>query len=156
MTEVFVRPFLKWPGRKYNVLTTLDKYFTQFAHCTGLAEPFMGSGTIFLNTNFKNYYLADCNQDLINLYLYLVNDGEKFIKLCSKYFRAENNSQQQYYDLRDQFNDLDTSAQKAALFLYLNRHGYNGLCRYNNKGGYNVPFGRYTTVNLPLDGLLSF
>lgn len=61
-----------------------------------------------------------------------------------------------YYRNRERFNELITSGQTetheaASLFYYLNRTGYNGLCRFNKKGIYNVPFGRYTTIHYNRD-----
>ncbi len=157
MKDVFIRPFLKWPGRKYNILAILQQYISLYEKkCHTLVEPFIGSGAVFLNTNYKNYYLADCNEDLINLYLYLTKDGDKFIKNCLKFFVDGNNCENKYYELRERFNNSSASLSKAAIFLYLNRHGYNGLCRYNSKGEYNVPFGRYTKINLPLENMIAF
>ena len=54
-----------------------------------------------------------------------------------------------YYSIRDEFNNIQDPYRRAVLFLYLNRHGYNGLCRYNKSGGYNVPFGRYVKPYFP-------
>lgn len=153
----YIRPFLKWPGRKYNILPLLNKYISEFSHHNVLVEPFVGSAAVFLNTSYKKYYLTDVNPDLINLYLYLVKDSEKFIKKCQKYFVPENNSPERYYELRDLFNNKTKQcAEKAAIFLYLNRHGYNGLCRYNNNGKYNVPFGDYKTILLPINSMKFF
>ena len=61
------------------------------------------------------------------------------------------NNEKVYYKSRDTFNRLNgdpaSKLMAAQLFYYLNRTGYNGLCRFNKKGGYNVPFGRYKTIN---------
>src|SRR5260370_22162906 len=62
------------------------------------------------------------------------------------------NSERAYYRHRTRFNELlergeGESAEAAALFYYLNRTGYNGLCRFNRQGGFNVPFGRYTKIS---------
>lgn len=157
MVNDYIRPFLKWPGRKYNILPLLNKYISEFSHHNTLVEPFVGSASVFLNTSYKRYYLTDVNPDLINLYLYLVKDSGKFIKKCQKYFVSENNNPEKYYELRDVFNSqTNQCAEKAAIFLYLNRHGYNGLCRYNNNGKYNVPFGDYKTVVLPINSMKFF
>ena len=61
-----------------------------------------------------------------------------------------------YYHKRDRFNELIASgdynnAEAAGLFYYLNRTGYNGLCRFNQSGGFNVPFGRYARLNYTTD-----
>ena len=159
LDRLMIRPFLKWPGRKYSIMPILKRHIYLAKHpniCDSLVEPFLGSGTVFLNTDYKKYYLADCNPDLINLYLYLINDKDKFIKLCHKYFITRTNEKNIYYELRDEFNNLKSSIKKSALFLYLNRHGYNGLCRYNNAGLYNVPFGRYKQVILPIKNMQLF
>ncbi|MBP9722565.1 MAG: Dam family site-specific DNA-(adenine-N6)-methyltransferase [Gammaproteobacteria bacterium] len=150
MSKHHIRPFLKWPGRKFNLLNRLDEHFMKFKNYESFAEPFLGSAAVFLNTDYKNYYLNDRNEDLINLYLYLVHDQKKFIKTCSKYFQTSNNKADPYYELRNEFNNLASSIKKSAIFLYLNRHGYNGLCRYNSNGKYNVPFGDYKSVELPV------
>lgn len=151
-----IRPFLKWPGRKYQVIDNILLHLKCPSKVDTLVEPFVGSAAVFLNTNYKNYILNDNNPDLINLYLYLINEGEKFIKYTAKLFISENNSKDKYYELRDKFNNTRSERLKSAVFLYLNRHGFNGLCRYNNKGEYNVPFGLFNKVNLPHKSLLDF
>lgn len=126
-----------------------------------LIEPFTGSGAVFLNTQFKSYVLADINPDLINLFRVLQSDGEKFIDYASHYFSAEKNTAEAFYQCRDRFNSISVSAkrtqkEKAALFLYMNRFGYNGLCRYNSKGIFNVPFGQYKKPYYPAKEMLAF
>jgi DNA adenine methylase len=66
------------------------------------------------------------------------------------------NDERQYYERRERFNGLLTEGQEsseeaATLFYYLNRTAYNGLCRFNQKGGFNVPFGRYQNINYTRD-----
>ena len=121
-----------------------------------MIEPFLGSGAVFLNTQYDSYLVGDTNPDLINLYKQLTSEGESFIKYCRKFFNAKNNCEEKYYRYREEFNSLQQSRKKSALFLYLNRHGYNGLCRYNSKGGFNTPFGRYTKPYFPNKEMLNF
>lgn len=156
ITESNIRPFLKWPGRKFTIMKYLKEYFVAPKDNITFIEPFLGSAAVFLNTDYKKYILNDSNADLINVYLYLVKEGEKFIKYCDKYFTVDNNAVENYYNLRDIFNNSKDMRKKAALFVYLNRHGYNGLCRYNNTGKYNVPFGRYKMINLLYKEMLAF
>lgn len=104
---------------------------------------------MFLNTDFEHYLLADSNPDLIGLYTHLLEGGEAYIRRCRTYFTAENNTPDRYYALRDRFNTMPSGPDKAALFLYLNRHCYNGLCRYNSRGEFNTPFGRYVRPYFP-------
>lgn len=140
------RAFLKWAGSKYNCLNQLIPLLPKGRR---LIEPFAGSGVVCMNTPYSSYLLAETNQDLVNIYLTLKNQGDIFIEYCRTYFQPEYNAKELYYKLRSTFNSLSHSEQKSALFLYLNRHGYNGLCRYNSKGIYNVPFGLYSKPYFP-------
>ena len=147
------RPFLKWAGNKYRVIERIKKLLPNGSR---LIEPFTGSAAVFLNTEYEHYLLSDTNPDLINLYNILKQEGSKFIRYCKRYFNGNYNNAESYYLLRDRFNHCKNPRQKAALFVYLNRHGYNGLCRYNAKGGYNVPFGRYRRPYFPEKEMLAF
>lgn len=144
---------MKWAGNKYRCLEHIQSYLPK-AH--RLIEPFAGSAAIFLNTDYQSNLLADSNRDLINLYLQVKNKGEAFIQTAHRYFRPENNEKSRYLELREQFNQTKFNTKRAALFLYLNRHGFNGLCRYNSKGIYNVPFGSYLKPYFPEKELLYF
>ena len=141
-----IRPFLKWAGNKYHCLHHI---LSLLPKTNRLIEPFTGSGAIFVNTNYPNYLLAEANQDLIHLFHYLQQEGEPFINYCQTLFCSENNSETKYYMLRENFNLSQDPRTRAVLFLYLNRHGYNGLCRYNQQNVYNVPFGRYKKPYFP-------
>jgi DNA adenine methylase len=143
---VKIRPFLKWAGGKYNCLENIIPFLPPGKR---LIEPFSGSGVIFMNTNYSSYLMGESNFDLIHLYTNLQQEGAAFIKSCEAYFNPEFNCKEKYYQMRSTFNISSPSAEKSAMFLYLNRHGYNGLCRYNSKGIYNVPFGRYTRPYFP-------
>lgn len=140
------RPFLKWAGNKYRCLNHI---LTEFTPSSRLIEPFSGSASIFLNTNYANYLLAEKNLDLIVLFSLLQKNGESFIHYCKSFFNQDNNNATNYYHFREEFNQSTDENYKSALFLYLNRHGYNGLCRYNRRGLYNVPFGRYIKPYFP-------
>jgi DNA adenine methylase len=119
-------------------------------------EPFVGAGAMFLNTRAKKYLLNDINADLINLYRFLQQEQLPFIKTCEKYFSGCHNYKDRYYAHRARFNKSQSEHFRAILFLYLNRHGYNGLCRYNLKGEYNVPFGDYCRPYFPEKEMLHF
>ena len=104
---------------------------------------------MFLNTSYQRYLLADTNPDLINLYKQLVAERESFMDYCKRLFNSRNNCAARYYALRTEFNGTDEIRRRSALFLYLNRHCYNGLCRYNSRGEFNTPFGRYVKPYFP-------
>jgi DNA adenine methylase len=148
-----IRPFLKWAGNKYQILEQIKDVLPQGNR---LIEPFVGSGAVFLNLDYNEYLLADNNGDLINLYLTLQSAGEPFINYCRSFFAENNNRENRYYELRELFNTTSDTRLKAALFIYLNRHCYNGLCRYNSKGGFNTPFGQYSKPHFPEKSLRYF
>jgi DNA adenine methylase len=147
------KPFLKWAGGKYRCL---EQVLASLPQGKRLVEPFMGSGVIFMNTHYDSYLLADTNPDLISLYQLLQKKGSTMIRACEAFFSPENNQSEKYYAHRASFNETTDRHLRACLFLYLNRHGYNGLCRYNQKGYYNVPFGRYHKPYFPKNELEQF
>lgn len=148
-----IRPFLKWPGGKFRLLNILKAYMPE----TGfLVEPFVGAGALFLNYSSYKTIVNDVNPDLINLYLQIKKNPDHFMRKAKKIFTPKFNCANHYYQFRDQFNVSKNPEEKAKLFLYLNRHGYNGLCRYNSKGFYNVPFGDYKRPYFPEDEIIAF
>ena len=149
-----MRSFLKWAGGKSKLSANIKYHFREGKR---LVEPFVGSGALFLNTSFEEYLLCDTNPDLINLYNNLKKYPEDLVHKTKKLFTKENNTEDQFYILRDRFNSLKTSdINKSALFIYLNKHAFNGLCRYNSKGIFNVPFGRYNNPQCPEDKMYNF
>ncbi len=141
-----MKPFLKWPGGKYRLV---ERIRTALGPGQRLIEPFAGSGAVFLNMDYKRFIVADSNLDLIDLYSRLAEDGEALIEASHELFKPETNVTTRYYALREEFNRTRHSRRRAALFIYLNRHCYNGLCRYNASGGFNSPFGLYRRPRLP-------
>ncbi len=146
MKRVRNRPFLKWAGNKFAIL---EHILPLLPAGERLIEPFAGSCAVSLNSDYPSYLIADINPDLILLYQTLQREGERFIDHARQLFTPENNSEHRYYLLRERFNGSSDRLEKASLFLYLNRHCYNGLCRYNKSHRFNVPFGRYKRPYFP-------
>ena len=140
------RAFLKWAGGKYSLVEHIQARLPQ---ANKLIEPFVGAGSVFLNTQYKRYLLNDINPDLINLYNFLKVQLDAIIHDARSFFNGERNDEKMYYALREEFNATEDEYYRAILFLYLNRHGYNGLCRYSLAGRFNVPFGRYKKPYFP-------
>jgi DNA adenine methylase len=140
------RAFLKWAGGKYSLL---EHILPHLPHSTKLIEPFFGAGSVALNAKYDSYQLNDINADLVNLYKLVQGSPEEFVEGLAPLFTKESNDSAFYYERREEFNTTEHSMRRALLFVYLNRHGYNGLCRYNRKGGFNVPFGRYVKPKMP-------
>jgi DNA adenine methylase len=147
------RAFLKWAGGKFSLIEDITAKLPQ---AKKLIEPFVGAGSVFLNTNYSKYLLNDINADLINLYNIVKNKSSYYITDSAKFFTPAFNEEQRYYQIRQEFNDSEDIYERAIFFLYLNRHGYNGLCRYNNSGKFNVPFGRYKAPYFPEKELMYF
>ncbi|HDZ9599935.1 TPA: Dam family site-specific DNA-(adenine-N6)-methyltransferase [Klebsiella pneumoniae] len=144
---------IKWAGGKTRVMPQLLKHLPK-ADC--LIEPFVGSGTVFMNTEYRRYILCDSNFALINFFRQLTAWTDDVIALSCELFQ-DGNDAGRYYEHRSRFNVMNannfggiSSLQRyAALFLYLNRHCYNGVWRINLKGSHNVPFGKYRSPYFP-------
>jgi len=142
-----LRPPLKWAGgKRWQVPHLLP--FWQGAVERRLVEPFAGGLAVALNLMPKRALLNDVNPHLINFYRQL-----KAGLVVQETFE---NKERVYYRNRARFNKLletgkSDTAEAAWLFYYLNRTGYNGLCRFNSSGKFNVPFGRYGTIGYKYD-----
>jgi len=148
------KPFLKWAGNKFRVLPHLVPHIDTPKR---YVEPFGGSLSVALNTTAEQYILNDVNKDLVAIYQNLVNpNDDSFIQYCEELFTPENNTKEEYLELRQHFNLTTDSKERARLFIYLNRHCFNGLSRYNSKGGFNVPFGKYDKPVCPSEEMMNF
>ncbi|CAM3777812.1 Dam family site-specific DNA-(adenine-N6)-methyltransferase [Rheinheimera salexigens] len=147
------RAFLKWAGGKYKLVDEIKQHLPA---ANLLIEPFVGAASVFLNTDYKHYQLNDINADLISLYNIVKAKPEQFIADANSTFCDSSNQRNSYLNIRQQFNQSQDQYERAILFLYLNRHGYNGLCRYNLSGKFNVPFGSYKKPYFPLAELWFF
>jgi DNA adenine methylase len=142
-----LQPPLKWAGGKRWLLPRLEPMWGRYSR-RQLVEPFCGGLAVALGLRPHAALLNDANPHLINFYRQL----QAGLVIA---FEMANDSGL-YYRHRSRFNHLiaagqaDT-AEAAGLFYYLNRTGYNGLCRFNQSGGFNVPFGRYKTITYTTD-----
>lgn len=141
------KPFLKWAGGKHKLVPFIQQHLPK--NGKRLIEPFAGSAALSCALDFDAYLLNDTNADLIALFQMLRQEKQSFIEYTRSFFVAGNNQEKRFYELREQFNDSQDSAERAALFIYLNRHAFNGLCRYNSRGEFNVPFGCYKLPYFP-------
>ncbi|MBA3212095.1 Dam family site-specific DNA-(adenine-N6)-methyltransferase [Salmonella enterica] len=148
------RPFLKWAGGKYSLLPELDRLIPAGKR---LIEPFVGGGSVFLNSDkHERFLLADINADLINLYQMLAVVPDSVIAEAMKAFRHLNDVEN-YTVIREAFNAQKLNAtERAAAFLYLNRHCFNGLMRYNLDGFFNVGWGKYKAPYFPEEEIRAF
>ena len=143
---------LKWAGGKNKVLKNILPVINKFEFST-FVEPFVGAGNVCLNIDANNYILADLNEDLTNTYEAIAKYKDEYELLCEELF---DKGFEPYNELREEFNNTyNDMVKRAALFQYLNKHGFNGLCRYNKKGKFNVPRGTVTKYpkRVPYQGI---
>jgi DNA adenine methylase len=142
-----LRPPLKWAGGKRWQLPHLLPLWQPHAS-RRLVEPFCGGLAVALRLQPARALLNDANPHLVNFYTWL----RRGLRLDLPMENAET----LFYEHRDRFNTMLSSGmgdtdEAAALFYYLNRTGFNGLCRFNRKGEFNVPFGRYARLRYTRD-----
>jgi DNA adenine methylase len=146
-TRPTLRPPLKWAGGKRWQVPHLLPLWAGHKD-RRVVEPFCGGLAVTLGLMPERALLNDINPHLVNFYNWLKRGLITDLPM--------RNSERLYYRHRVRFNKLlsdgqEATAEAAALFYYLNRTGYNGLCRFNQKGGFNVPFGSYARINYTMD-----
>ncbi len=145
--DLMLRPPLKWAGGKRWQVPHLRPLWKPHSRAR-LVEPFCGGLAVALGLKPSQALLNDANPHLVNFYRWLQRGLQIRIPM--------ENSEELFYRHRDRFNEiLDSgdgeSEEAAALFYYLNRTGFNGLCRFNRQGLFNVPFGRYAGIRYTRD-----
>jgi DNA adenine methylase len=136
------KPPLKWAGGKRWLVPQLAELWRP--HSRGrYVEPFCGGLAVALGLKPKRALLNDINPHLINFYTHSQRGLEMTI--------AMRNEAKSFYKHRSRFNQLVNagewqSAEAAQIFYYLNRTCFNGLCRFNQSGEFNVPFGRHKAI----------
>jgi DNA adenine methylase len=144
---VTLKPPLKWAGGKRWLVPHLAPIWSDYS-VRRYVEPFCGGLAVVLGLQPARALLNDVNPHLINFYYHLQNGMGLQIEM--------RNDEQLFYRHRERFNRLiqnggARSREAAELFYYLNRTCFNGLCRFNKGGEFNVPFGTYTTINYATD-----
>jgi len=140
-------PPLKWAGGKRWQVRHIQPMWEAHRR-RRLVEPFCGGLAMALGLRPARALLNDINPHLINFY-----------RWARRGFRIEgdlHNDRDHFYKCRARFNELVTDGhsgtrEAAGLFYYLNRTGFNGLCRFNRSGAFNVPFGQYARIGYTRD-----
>jgi len=152
------KPFLKWAGGKSQLIDKIASNLPEnlFNQKFIYIEPFVGSGALlfWMLENFpmlEKAVVFDSNQDLINVWKSIASNPKELISVLQdiqgEFDALEDNTERKkefYYNNRERYNSRESNhLTQAALFIFLNRTGYNGLYRVNRKGEYNVPPGNY-------------
>jgi DNA adenine methylase len=172
MGEPVMRPILKWAGGKRQLLPRLRPYYPR--QFTRYFEPFIGSGAVFLDLHSagllegREVRLSDINADIIGCYR-MVRDAVGEVIDALRQFESQYRARGSdfFYDVRDrEFNPARRAVhgssdppsaytpRLAAMLIFLNRTGYNGLFRVNARGEFNVPAGRHVRPRICDEGNL--
>jgi DNA adenine methylase len=151
--KTMLKPLLKWAGGKRQLMPSILPMIP--ASFGNYLEPFAGGCALLVELYnmgmITHAIISDINDELINLYGAVKTSPKEIIDEieCLPYC----NDSRSYYSARERFNlilgNKDSAIERAALFVYLNRHAYNGLWRVNSAGRFNVPFGRYRNPMMP-------
>ena len=157
MTQIKVKPFLKWVGGKGQLIDKIEKFYPFDNKINKYAEPFIGGGAVLFDIlnkfELEKIYISDVNIELLNCYKVIKEKVQKLVdklKVFEKEFLVKDKEDRKiyYYEKREQFNKLklennSEEVKRAALMIFLNRTCFNGLYRVNKKGLFNVPMGDY-------------
>lgn len=142
-----LKPPLKWAGGKRWQVPHIEPLWSAAESARRLVEPFCGGLSVALGLQPERAILNDINPHLISFYRWVQRGQLGEI--------PTDNERGAYGRHRDRFNALARAGadtpEAAALFYYLNRTGFNGLCRFNSKGCFNVPFGKFKTITYDRD-----
>lgn len=158
MSNSSVAPFVKWAGGKRQLITQIrermpEKYNDYY-------EPFVGGGAVIFDLLPANALINDINKALINTYRTICNESDAFLKEVN---RLDNDmwedGKKYYYTIREHYNDKlmrsEYDVELAALFVFINKHCFNGLYRVNGKGLFNVPYNNSRRVSVDEDVIIA-
>lgn len=135
-----LKPLVKWSGGKGDEIKKFQKYIPNYDI---YIEPFIGGGALFFNLAPKKAIICDVHTELIDLY---TNIGQgKAIEIYN-FMEQTPNDEQTYYKIRDEMV-INDSLDNAKRFYYQRKTCFRGMLRYNKNGKFNIPFGKYKTIN---------
>ena len=145
MKNSSVAPFVKWAGGKRQLLKQIRERMPQ--KYNKYYEPFVGGGAVVFDLLPERAIINDINKALINTYRQICNESEAFIDAVNRLDREMwEDGKEYYYSLRERYNDKlmreEFDMELAAVFVFINKHCFNGLYRVNGKGLFNVPYNK--------------
>ncbi len=151
MSNSSIAPFVKWAGGKRQLIPQIrermpEKYNDYY-------EPFVGGGAVIFDLLPANALINDINKALINTYRTICNESDAFLKEVNSLDNDMwEDGKKYYYSIREHYNDKlmrsEYDVELAALFVFINKHCFNGLYRVNGKGLFNVPYNNSRRVSV--------
>ena len=146
MSNSNIAPFIKWAGGKRQLLAQIRERMPESFN--NYYEPFVGGGAVIFDLLPTSAVINDINKALVNAYRQICNATDEFLKKLNELDETMwEDGKEYYYSLREHYNDKlmkeEFDVELAALFVFINKHCFNGLYRVNKKGLFNVPMGAY-------------
>ena len=151
------KPFVKWVGGKGKLLNEIKSRMP--SDYKTLVEPFVGGGSLFLSLDSSSVIINDLNKNLINVYIQIRDNPHEVMQYLDIYqnafnaLKTEEEKAKYFYKLREDFNSTIMNVlniltpRDAALFIFLNKTGFNGMFRVNASGMFNTPFGKKKSIS---------
>ena len=136
-----LKPLIKWSGGKSDEIKNFEKYFP--LNFERYIEPFVGGGSVYFYLNKDNSVISDIHKELIDLYRNIGNGNSKDIY---EFMENNKNDEETYYKIRDEM-EIKDDLDNAKRFYYQRKTCFRGMMRYNKNGKFNIPFGKYKTIN---------
>lgn len=157
MRKTEIVPFVKWAGGKRQLLSQIQERMPE--NYNHYFEPFVGGGAVFFLTQPSKALINDINKALINTYQRICDSPKEFLSEVNKIdSEMWEDGKQYYYSIREHYNDKlmksEYDVELAALFVFLNKHCFNGLYRVNGKGLFNVPYNNSRRVSVNGDSII--
>jgi len=136
-----LKPLVKWSGGKSDEIKIFEKYFPD--NYDTYIEPFVGGGSVYFYLNPKKAIINDIHKELIDFYISISNGKSKDIY---EFMNNSPNDEITYYKIRDEM-EIKDELDNAKRFYYQRKTCFRGMLRYNKNGKFNIPFGKYKTIN---------
>lgn len=158
MNHSNVTPFVKWAGGKRQLLAQIKERMPKTYH--DYYEPFVGGGAVTFELLPTNALINDINKALMNTYRQICHSPEAFldtVKVLDEQIWED--GKMYYYSLRERYNDklmrAEYDVELAALFVFINKHCFNGLYRVNGKGLFNVPYNNSRRASVDEEAIMA-
>ena len=143
MSDASLSPFVKWAGGKRQLLNEIKERMPESFY--RYYEPFVGGGAVVFDILPENAVINDINKALINAYRQICKEPKAFLNIINSLdSKMWEDGKAYYYSLRERYNDKlmkkEYDTELAALFVFINKHCFNGLYRVNGRGLFNVPY----------------